>query len=391
MTALGPLAEPDARSSLRLLIVSAEAPGEGHGSATALATFIQAAVARRDWHLTIVAPGGQDPHGAVPSERVRYLRLPIGRWPGRRWQLLRFMIAAVAACARLGRSSPDLVMSWQPLPAGLAGGISARIARCPHVVRTCGPELTFRWGRFPLTAGALRPVTAMILRNADAVVVKSEIELRLAGADAVGRAFLIPNAVPDHFFAAAPGLRSSASSCVRLLTVCQLEPHKGVRQLLRALTIGQAAKDCQLTVVGDGSQRVMLERMASVAGIRVHFLGRIPNGLLPAVYAAHDAFVLASAMEACSNAVLEALACGLPVIGSSSALSDLVEDGVTGVLADGTHEHEISQAITRFLGMRAQMRAMREAARMTAARHSPASLVEAYDAIFRQLLPADRS
>jgi hypothetical protein len=142
MTALGPLAEPDARSSLRLLIVSAEAPGEGHGSATALATFIQAAIARRDWHLTIVAPGDQDPHGAVPSERVSYLRLPIGRWPGRRWQLLRFMIAAVAACARLGRSSPDLVISWQPLPAGLAGGISARIARCPHVVRTCGPEVT---------------------------------------------------------------------------------------------------------------------------------------------------------------------------------------------------------------------------------------------------------
>ena len=208
---------------------------------------------------------------------------------------------------------------------------------------------------------------------------------------AVGHAFLIPNAVPDHFFAASPGLRNSASSCVRLLTVCQLEPHKGVRQLLRALTIGQAAKDCQLTVVGDGSQRVMLERMASVAGIRAHFLGRIPNDLLPAVYAAHHAFVLASAMEACSNAVLEAMACGLPVIGSSSALSDLVEDGVTGVLADGTNEHEISQAITRFLGMRAQMRAMREAARMTAARHSPASLVEAYDAMFRQLLPADRS
>jgi glycosyltransferase involved in cell wall biosynthesis len=231
----------------------------------------------------------------------------------------------------------------------------------------------------------------MILRNADAVVVKSEIELRLAGAHVVGHAFLIPNAVPDHFFAASPALRNSTSSCVRLLTVCQLEPHKGVRQLLRALTIGQAAKDCQLTVVGDGSQRLMLERMASVAGIRARFLGRIPNDQLPAVYAARHAFVLASAMEACSNAVLEAMACGLPVIGSSSALSDLVEDGVTGVLADGTNQQEISQAITRFLGMRAQMGAMREAARMTADQHSPARLVEAYDAMFRQLLPADMS
>jgi glycosyltransferase involved in cell wall biosynthesis len=131
--------------------------------------------------------------------------------------------------------------------------------------------------------------------------------------------------------------------------------------------------------------------MASVAGIRARFLGRIPNDQLPAVYAARHAFVLASAMEACSNAVLEAMACGLPVIGSSSALSDLVEDGVTGVLADGTNQQEISQAITRFLGMRAQMGAMREAARMTADQHSPARLVEAYDAMFRQLLPADMS
>ncbi len=109
------------------------------------------------------------------------------------------------------------------------------------------------------------------------------------------------------------------------------------------------------------------------------------------MYAAHHAFVLASAMEACSNAALEAMACGLPVIGSSSALSDLVEDGVTGVLAEGTDEHEISRTITRFLAMRAQMPAMQEAARMTAARHSPVSLIEAYDAMFRQLLPTDRS
>jgi glycosyltransferase involved in cell wall biosynthesis len=259
------------------------------------------------------------------------------------------------------------------------------------VVRTCGPELTFRWGRFPLIAATLRPVTTMILRNADAVVVKSEIELRLVGADAANRAFLIPNAVPSLFFAATPGPPIGDSPLVRLLTVCQLEPHKGVRQLLRALTIGHAAKDCELTVVGDGSRRATLERMANVIGIRAHFLGRIPNHLLPAVYAAHHAFVLASAMEACSNAVLEAMACGLPVIGSSSALSDLVEDGVTGVLAEGTDEHEISHAITRFLAMRAQIPAMQEAVRMTAARHSSISLIEAYDAMFRQLLPMDRS
>jgi glycosyltransferase involved in cell wall biosynthesis len=388
---LGSFTEPDALSSFRLLIVSAEAPAEGHGSATALVTFIQAAVARRDWHLTVVAPGGPDPHWALPSERVRYLRLPNGRWPGRRWQLLRFIIQAISVCARLGRSSPDLVISWQPIPTGIAGAISARIAHCPHVVRTCGPELTFKWGRFPLIAAALRPVTTMILRNADAVVVKSEIELRLVGADAANRAFLIPNAVPSLFFAAAPGPPIGDSPLVRLLTVCQLEQHKGVRQLLRALTISHAAKDCELTVVGDGSQRAMLERMTSVIGLRARFLGRIPNHLLPAVYAAHHAFVLASAMEACSNAVLEAMACGLPVIGSSSALSDLVEDGVTGVLAESTDEHEISHAITRFLAMRAQIPAMQEAARTTAARHSSVSLIEAYDAMFRQLLPTDRS
>jgi glycosyltransferase involved in cell wall biosynthesis len=391
MAVLGSFTEPDARSSFRLLIVSAEAPAEGHGSATALVTFIQAAVARRDWHLTIVAPDGPDPHWALPSERARYLRLPNGRWRGRRWQLLRFIIQAVSVCARLGRSSPDLVISWQPMPTGLAGAISARIAHCPHVVRTCGPELTFKWGRFPLMTAALRPVTTMILRNADAVVVKSEIELRLVGADAADRAFLIPNAVPSPFFAATPRPTIGDGPFVRLLTVCQLEPHKGVLQLLRALAIGHAAEDCELTVVGDGSQRAMLERTANAMGIRAHFLGRIPNHLLPAVYAAHHAFVLASAMEACSNAALEAMACGLPVIGSSSALSDLVEDGVTGVLAKGTDEHEISRAITRFLSMRAQISATQEAVRMTAARHSPVSLIEEYDAMFRQLLPTDRS
>jgi hypothetical protein len=67
MAVLGSFTEPDARSPFRLLIVSAEAPAEGHGSATALVTFIQAAVARRDWHLTIVAPAESVNLNEAPS------------------------------------------------------------------------------------------------------------------------------------------------------------------------------------------------------------------------------------------------------------------------------------------------------------------------------------
>ena len=116
----------------------------------------------------------------------------------------------------------------------------------------------------------------------------------------------------------------------QLLFVGRLKNGKGPQYLLEAF--GRLAHDYpsySLELVGDGPLRDELEGQASSLGIadRVSFRGEVPNDELPELYADSRAFVLPSRSEGLPRTVLEAMACGRPVVTSDlPQLRPLVED-----------------------------------------------------------------
>ena len=117
-----------------------------------------------------------------------------------------------------------------------------------------------------------------------------------------------------------------------LATVARFDPVKGLDVLLRALPgLAARAPAAQLLIVGDGPERERLHALAREVdpGGRVVFAGAVPDAarLLPLV----DLYVTASRREGLPLAVLEAMACGLPVLATRvPGHIDAVEDGVTG-------------------------------------------------------------
>lgn len=365
---------------LRLLVFSSESFTGGYGSATALRTFVDATMARTRWHLTVVAPASQLRARQLSTPRLYIAAIPGLESAGRRSQLLAYVGAARLKLKAVER--PNAVISWQPVPTATVGRAAAASFGAAHIVRTCGPELARGWSRFPLATIFARPMVNRLLGSADAVVVKSELERGLLGPRVDGeRVWLIPNAVGDEFFA-----DQAASSDRRsgLLAVCQLESHKGVGHLLAALRLLPGG-NVALTVAGDGSQRPRLGRMVGSSGVEVRFLGRVPHPDMPRVYRRHEALVLPSTLEGCSNAALEAMAAGLPVIGIRTALSDLVTDCGNGVLAETNDPPVLAAAVRRYLGMGEQLPALRAAARRTAERHRSRRVVEGYGELLAAL------
>ncbi len=116
----------------------------------------------------------------------------------------------------------------------------------------------------------------------------------------------------------------------RLLFVGRLKEGKGPQYLLEAF--GELANDYpaySVELVGDGPLRDDLEGQAEALGIadQVTFRGEVPNDELPALYADSRAFVLPSRSEGLPRTVLEAMACGRPVVTSDlPQLRPLVED-----------------------------------------------------------------
>jgi glycosyltransferase involved in cell wall biosynthesis len=93
-----------------------------------------------------------------------------------------------------------------------------------------------------------------------------------------------------------------------------LKTVKNVDLLLHAL---EGCSGCELYIWGDGDQRKDLQALADKLNISVCFNGTTPNHELPVALATCQIFVLASSWEGHPKALLEAMACGLPVVATS--------------------------------------------------------------------------
>jgi len=134
------------------------------------------------------------------------------------------------------------------------------------------------------------------------------------------------------------------------------ERYKGIDEVLQILpSLAQAVPNIAYLVVGDGSDRARLEQKARQLGLeeRVIFAGRISEEEKPDHYRLADAYVMPSSGEGFGIVFLEALACGIPVIGSKiDGSRDALLDGRLGILVNPTDAAELRAAILQTLAVK---------------------------------------
>lgn len=119
--------------------------------------------------------------------------------------------------------------------------------------------------------------------------------------------------------------------------------------VIRAL---QAIPAASLLIAGTGPEEGRLRTLASDLGVtpRVRFLGLVPQRELPTVYGAADALVLASSREGWANVLLEAMACGTPVVATNIwGTPEVVASPEAGRLVDDATPQALSTAIRELL------------------------------------------
>jgi UDP-glucose:(heptosyl)LPS alpha-1,3-glucosyltransferase len=159
---------------------------------------------------------------------------------------------------------------------------------------------------------------------------------------------------------------------------------KGVAVLLRALA--RASDKNHLIVVGRDKNEARYRKLAVELGVmmRVHFTGA--QGDPRSFYAAADVFAMASLYEPFSNATIEALATGLPVVTSSkSGAAEIIENGRTGYVCDALDIDGFAAAFRAFADREKRL-AMGVAARALAERFSISEKTRELLELYRRLL-----
>jgi glycosyltransferase involved in cell wall biosynthesis len=230
-----------------------------------------------------------------PSKRIS----PIGIWRLSRWLI---------------REGIEVVHS-QTYHAHIHGVLAAKLAGIPIVVHqqktiaSLGARKNFFLG--------------LCFRQASAVLAlsqKTALEIQSRYNIQPERLHVVPNAIDAEIFRPSADQMSLRTSLglpqnVPLAgTVASLHPVKNHAAIIRALSLLPIEKRPHFVFIGDGPARHELEELANASGVKISFLGR-QRPVLPWLQAI-DFFVLASHWEGQPLAMLQALACGLPVLAS---------------------------------------------------------------------------
>jgi glycosyltransferase involved in cell wall biosynthesis len=163
---------------------------------------------------------------------------------------------------------------------------------------------------------------------------------------------IIRNGLPASAFAAAAPLLPRQAGVLRVGMVARMnhavKNHIGF--LRAAAALASRFPQVEFVLAGDGPLRAELEHRTERLGLgrRLHFLGDCKD--IPAVFASLDVSIVASHSESLSNAILESMAAGVPVVATrAGGTPEVVEDQVTGWLVPPGDDERLTEAIAHLL------------------------------------------
>jgi 1,2-diacylglycerol 3-alpha-glucosyltransferase len=272
------------------------------------------------------------------------LPLPLGPALARRLRALDLDVVHAHHPFLLGASARRLARAWSRPFVFTYHTLYERYAHYVPLPHAMVARRALRWSvGFADTADLVLAPSDFVARRLQSHGVRRPVEVLPTGID-------LERFRPGDQADARPALGLDRADRV-LLYVGRLDREKNLEFLLDAAARVGSPR-ARLLLVGRGTQATALRRVASARGLgeRVEFRGGVPPDDLPRYYRAADVFVFASTTETQGLAVLEAMACGLPVVAvRASGVEEVVGEGVSGLLVpeDTT---AFAGAVTQVLG-----------------------------------------
>lgn len=374
---------------MKVLILGYELPPIGGGTGQALLHLIEEWKTLPDVEIEVWTSAPPKGTSRTLPEGVRVREFWCGKKGLHFWRgIEQFLLLWRIWRETLGDEwNADVVLVWGGWPLGLL--LLGRLGGFPSVAALRGSDVP---GFNPRTSGWIWRVLARAVWNrASRLTANSPALAHLAMHTASGSEIeVIPNGVnrvvpPRSDASSSSEVQWPEDRPIRILAVNRLVRRKRVDWLIQAAVIlpPEWRERIEIRIVGDGPEMVRLKTAAKELALekQIRFLGEVPTCKMSDLYAEADLFVLASSAEGLSNALLEAMAAGLPCF---HATSTGLEDVDEAIVTFRSHQSLSSKMLSLFEDPAWARRLGEEAAR-TAQKYNWRRAAERYDALLRQI------
>ena len=326
----------------RILMLNCEFPPIGGGAANMNWYFLKEAANRGDIEIDLVTSGVN--HSSISHDfgtNIRVWKLNVWKKNLHHWtfrEMFTYLWRGYFLARKLiSEHQYDLVHAIFGFPSGLIAYLFRK--KVPYVVSLRGSDVPYFNSRFSISYRVMTPLIKLIWKSAIGITSNSEGLKQLALESKPNIDIkVIPNGVDVNEFS--PNV-SETGPGLKILTVARLIERKGIEYLIDAVSkLKLRIPELSLTVVGSGNMKSVLEEQAKekMNSDSIRFLGEIPHNELAAIYSSHDIFVLPSLNEGMSNALLEAMASGLPIITTLTGGSKELLNGNAVLIEKGSSE-----------------------------------------------------
>jgi glycosyltransferase involved in cell wall biosynthesis len=315
------------------------------------------------------------------SENITIYRVGVRKKELHFWrksEVIEWLVKARFRYRKLLRENDyDLVHAFFGFPTGWLCYRTAN--KLPYIISLRGSDVPGQHARLQLDYKILGPAFKAIWKKAAGLVACSEgLKNRALRFLPSARIDVIPNGVElDRFYPAETGTQTDT---LRLLTAGRLSVTKRVEMLIEGVELlHRAGRSVRLTIVGGGGLEQQLRQIVAERDLKgvIELTGRIDAEKMPQVYRESDIFVSASMQEGMSNAMLEAMASGLPIITTRcEGVKELIADN--GIVVEEANAGAIAEAVEKLADGHKARRQMSLAARKQAEKFGWKSVAQAY-------------
>ena len=357
---------------MKVIIINSEHPPIGGGAGNASQNIAQQLAKMGHQIAVITSRFGDLPHHEQ-SDNLTIYRIPAFRRRQDRsdaFEQIIFIFSASFWTSNLVRHfKPNATLAFFGVPSGAVAWVLKKIYKIPYIISLRGGDVPgFRPYDFGTYHKLISPILRLIWKNAAAIVANSNGLRKLALTfDSRFEIPVIPNGVDLDLYKT----NERDWSAPRILSVGRIVHQKGFDLALHALADLKELK-WEWRIAGDGPNMDILRSLANELGIadRVTFLGWQSREQLLEQYRLSNLFLFPSRHEGMPNAVLEAMASGLPVIASRIAGNEeLVLHDETGILVESENVGALREALAKLLANAALRQKMGMASRLRMEEH----------------------